>query len=373
YRRTVAHNTLLVYRKGERFFWGENRWEAANDGGQRMDSARFWNTVRSLEDWRRTGDLWDRGSLESLESAPGEYDYASGEGAHAYQPSKLERFARELLYLPRADVVFLLDRVRVGSASDRKVWLLHGVSAPQVEGTARGIGQGGTSYGASSRFQFTDGGGRLVVHPILPVERDVVARGGPGFEFWTPGDEFGGDWGSGRNWPLEPPEGGPLPADPYLKKMWLTFWGEEMKALSPSNRRSVVPGGWRIEISPTRAARDDVFLNVLEIGDQGATPKQIQPVLGYGLAGAAVGGDALVLAASRDEIESAEASVPDLATEALILTGLAPRALYEVQTTSAGAPGSPAFSTSAEASAAGLIHIRWKERDGRLRVRRLRR
>ncbi|HEY5907674.1 MAG TPA: hypothetical protein VIZ31_06485, partial [Vicinamibacteria bacterium] len=103
------------------------------------------------------------------------------------------------------------------------------------------------------------------------------------------------------------------------------------------------------------------------------TPKQIEPVLGYGLAGAAVAGDALVLAATRDEIESGEASVPDLATEALILTGLAPRALYEVQTTSASAPGSPAFRTSAEASAAGLIHVRWKERDGRLRVRRLRR
>ena len=41
YRRTVAHNTLLVYKPGETFFWGENRWPAANDGGQRMDSSRF--------------------------------------------------------------------------------------------------------------------------------------------------------------------------------------------------------------------------------------------------------------------------------------------------------------------------------------------
>ena len=51
YRRTVAHNTMLVYQPGESFFWSENRWPAANDGGQRMDSSRFWNSVRSLEDF----------------------------------------------------------------------------------------------------------------------------------------------------------------------------------------------------------------------------------------------------------------------------------------------------------------------------------
>ena len=66
YRRTVAHNTVLVYQPGETFFWGENKWTAANDGGQRMDSSRFWNSVRSLEDWRRTRDLWDRCQLSPV-------------------------------------------------------------------------------------------------------------------------------------------------------------------------------------------------------------------------------------------------------------------------------------------------------------------
>jgi len=33
--------------------------EAANDGGQRMDSSRFWNTVRSRDDWEKTRDLWE--------------------------------------------------------------------------------------------------------------------------------------------------------------------------------------------------------------------------------------------------------------------------------------------------------------------------
>ena len=63
YRRTVAHNTMLVYKPGERFFWAENLWPAANDGGQRMDSSRYWNTVRSREDFRRTRDLWATGEM----------------------------------------------------------------------------------------------------------------------------------------------------------------------------------------------------------------------------------------------------------------------------------------------------------------------
>jgi hypothetical protein len=373
YRRTVAHNTLLVYRKGERFFWGENKWDAANDGGQRMDSARFWNTVRSLADWRNTRDLWDRGSIETFESVPGTFDYARGDGTRAYSPSKLDRFVRELVYLPRTDVLFVLDRVRATEASDRKVWLLHAVSTPKVEGTPRAVGHGGSSYGAAGLATMEDGGGRLRVHPVLPLERDLVARGGPGFEFWTPGDEYGGDWGSGKSWPLEPAQGGPLPSDPYLRRMWLTFWGEDMKALSPSNRRAVVPGSWRIEISPTRPSREDVFLNVLEIGDVGGPPRTIEKILGYRLAGAAVAGDANVLVATEENAPEAEANVPDVETTALLVTGLASRGYYELQLTSASAPGSPGWRLITEATEAGLIHVPWKEKDGRLRLRRLRR
>jgi hypothetical protein len=90
------------------------------------------------------------------------------------------------------------------------------VSEPRVEGASSGasIGQGGTDYGEASVVTFEDGGGRLRVHPLLPRRRHVIVRGGPGFEFWTPGDERGGAWGSGQNWPLDPPEGGPLPEDP---------------------------------------------------------------------------------------------------------------------------------------------------------------
>jgi hypothetical protein len=372
YRRTVAHNSILVYQPGETFFWGENKWPAANDGGQRMDSSRFWNSVRSLEDWRRTRDLWDRCRMAPVAAEP-EYRYARADATRAYQPSKLELFTRELVHLRKANLLVVFDRVRATDPSYRKAWLLHGVSEPRVEagGAGRPIGQGGTSYRDASAVTFEDGGGRLVVHTLLPREREVIVRGGPGFEFWTPGDERGGAWGSGQNWPLDPPEGGPLPEDPYLRKMWTTFW-DGIDRLSPSNRRAVVPGSWRMEVSPATPQEEDLFLNVLEIGDRGvAGTRRVLAIEGHALAGAAIEGDAVVLFA-EDEAANAEATLPDIETTSLLLTGLEPGAPYEVQVTSSFAPGSPVWRATGEAGDESTLRLPWEGvRDGRLRLRRL--
>ena len=190
YRRTVAHNTMLVYQPGETFFWGENKGTAANDGGQRMDSSRFWNTVRSLEDWRRTRDLWDRGRIAPVAPEP---DLPLRPRRRDRRlPSEQGRALRpRARAAARAVLLVVLDRVRSTDPSYRKAWLLHGVSEPQVEASAAGasVGQGGTAYGDASVVTFEDGQGRLRVHSVLPLERDVVVRGGPGLEFWTPGDE----------------------------------------------------------------------------------------------------------------------------------------------------------------------------------------
>ena len=376
YRRTVAHNTLLVYQPGETFFWGENKWAAANDGGQRMDSSRFWNSVRSLEDWRKTRDLWDRCRMSPVESRPGDYHYAKADATRAYQPSKLDLFTREVVYLEPSRTLVVLDRVRAADASYRKAWLLHGTSAPLVEGPAAGtsIGNGGTSHRNATLATIEDGEGRLRVHTLLPRERDVIARGGPGSEFWTPGDAKGGAWGSGQNWPLEPAEGGPLPDDPYLKEMWTTFWGGDFRALSPSNRRAVVPGGWRLEISPSVPAKDDVFLNVLEIGDRtdATAPRRVATVEGHGVTGASIEGASVVLFAERPTGE-AEATLPAIATVGLLVSGLEPRASYEAQLTSGFAPGSPAWSATAETTDDGTLRVAWDTRqEARLRLRRLR-
>jgi hypothetical protein len=375
YRRTVAHNTVLVYQPGETFFWGENLWPAANDGGQRMDSSRFWNSVRSLEDWERTRDLWDRGRIETFDPAPGCYFYARADGTGAYHPSKVERFVRELLWLPRSNMLFVKDLVRSTDPSSRKAWLLHGVSEPRVTPAAgvapREVGHGGTLHEDAEAVLFEDGGGALRVHALLPRSRDVIVRGGSGFEFWTPGDEFGGDWGSGKNWPLDPPEGGPLPDDPYLKRMFRTFWGQDMDCLSPSNRRAVVPGAWRMEVTPQQPKREDIFLHALEIADRGAPAKTVVRVRGHHLAGAVVEDDAAALFVTVAAPREAEASLPDVATRRLLVVGLEPRATYEAQLTGSYAPGSPQWRRTLAANDAGVLEATWTEKAGRLRLRRV--
>jgi hypothetical protein len=376
YRRTIAHNTLLVYQPGETFFWGENLWPAANDGGQRMDSSRFWNSVRSLEDWARTRDLWARGRMEAYAARPGAYTYARGNGTASYQPSKMRRFVRDMLWLERADVLFVSDDVRAADASFRKAWLLHGVSAPVVEGgdvPLRDIGQGGTSWPKATTATFEEGGGRLRVHAILPQAREVIVRGGPGWEFWTPGDEKGGSWGSGVNWPLDPAEGGPLPPDPTLRQMWKTFWGADLDRLSPSNRRAVVPGGWRLEVRPALAAEDDRFLHALEIGDRGSATLRIERVYGHTLAGAVVDQHGAVLfVTSPAPPAEAEATLPDVAAPMLVLAGLEANGSYEVQMTANAAPGSPVGRVMVRASDAGVARVDLTDRRNvRIRLRRM--
>jgi hypothetical protein len=219
---------------------------------------------------------------------------------------------------------------------------------------------------------FEDGQGRLRVHSLRPREREVIVRGGPGSEFWTPGDERGGPWGSGQNWPLDPPEGGPLPEDPYLLKMWKTFW-DGIDRLSPSNRRAVVPGAWRMEVSPSVPSKDDVFLHVLEIGDRDAgSARKVEAIEGDALDGAAIEGEAVVLFAAG-EPTGAEATLPDVRTRSLLVAGLAPAASYEFQVTSSFAPGAPVWRTTAGTDDAGTLSVPWDAvRAGRLRLRRLR-
>jgi hypothetical protein len=255
------------------------------------------------------------------------------------------------------------------------------VNEPNVVAAERGrdVGHGGTGYNNASTFTYQEGQGRLRVHSLLPREREVVKRGGAGWEFWTPGDEFGGAWGSGKNWPLDPSAGGPLPTDPYLRKMFKTFWGEDFEKLLPSNTRAVVPAAWRVEVSPSKPAKEDFFLHVLEVGDKGDTraPK-VELVDGSNLVGALVEGGTLVLFATIDAVVTeGEVTIPDVETSSLLITGLKPHAKYELQMTGGRANwrgglfnGVPGMNYIGTANESGVMQVTFKgQKDGRLRLR----
>ena len=158
------------------------------------------------------------------------------------------------------------------------------------------------------------------MHSLLPKERVITRRGGKGNEFYTPGDDQGGRWGSGQNWPLEPAEGGPLPEDPKLRHAWKLFWGEDFNKILSSNRKNVVPGSWRVEVSPALPAETDFFLHVLEIGSSGSTGRRRTELLdGVNVQGAALEHGPMVLFSTTGSVvNSGEVSLPDLACESLI-------------------------------------------------------
>ena len=381
YRRTIAHNSILVYDPAEEFFWSDNVLPAANDGGQRMNSSRYWNTIRSRDDFERTRDLWDLGAMRVIDYVPGQYHYALGDATNAFARGKVRTFTRELLYVPGSNLLFVFDRVISVDPSFRKAWLLHGVNPPAVDQDSA-ANPGTKNFPQAKTFRFVDGGGELLVHSLLPSERVVTRRGGIGSEFYTPGNDSGGTWGSGQNWPLEEAAGSSLPEDPKLRHMWKLFWGEDFNRILPSNRKNVIPGSWRIEVSPAKASHEDFFLHVLEIGDADRTGKaRVELLDGISVKGAAFEGGPLVLFNSTGSaLDTAEVSLPEITSDSLLLTGLRPHATYEVNlgglnvssSSTAVLPGVSAGTLRVRANPNGVTKIQSRELGGlRLRLNRI--
>jgi hypothetical protein len=107
--------------------------------------------------------------------------------------------------------------------------------------------------------------------------------------------------------------------------------------------------------------------------------RRVELADGPNLTGAAVEGGVLALFAAADApVTEGEATVPDVLTTALLVTGLVPDAKYELQLTGGRANwrgglynGVPQWQQVATADGSGVLHLpSFKgQRDGRLRLR----
>jgi hypothetical protein len=206
YSRTIAHNSITVYDPNEKFpggAWAADHGEdAANDGGQ----MRLRGPERIAE--LKQSDRWNIGTIAAY--AHDElYTYAVGDATKSYSSAKLRLFRRHFLFLP-PDLFVIFDQVDATDPSFRKAWLLHCVDEPSVSGSVAAI---------------TNGPGRLTVRTVLPENPTITKIGGAGKECWV----------DGRNWPA-------------VEQEW---------------RREA--GSWRLEISPSKPAEEDLFLHVLEV------------------------------------------------------------------------------------------------------------
>jgi len=225
YRRTIAHNSLLVYDPDEKFTWSRSR-ELKNDGGQRLPNN--WNEAHNLavllSRGYKTGEVLGHGYGPDPQTP--DYTYLKGDITEAYS-SKVRSVKRAFVFLnlrsktvPAALIVF--DRVVSANPGFRKYWLLHSMEEPIIKGNV-------TTVSLTQRGWT----GKLVNTTLLPEpdSAELSKVGGPGKEFWVFGENFPNAVSRG---------------DPKLYEI----------------------GEWRVELSPVKPAETDLFLNVVQVMDR---------------------------------------------------------------------------------------------------------
>lgn len=241
FKRTIAHNSLLVYDPSETFacwnYGGGDKTEfATNDGGQRMPGDR-WDTCRSFKDL--LSESYTVGKTLAHEFGPDqqtpEYSYLKGDITKAYT-DKVSDVRRSFVFLnlePKGNadvnpegvvtevpaVLIIYDHIVSADPSFKKFWLLHSIEEPQI----------GKNDFTVTRTRNGDSG-KLYCDVLLPENADIEKVGGPGKEFWVFGENY--------------PNAATTRPD-------------------PCNER----GAWRVEVTPSTEAAEDCFLNVIQIGD----------------------------------------------------------------------------------------------------------
>src|SRR6185503_16397847 len=145
--------------------------------------------------------------------------------------------------------------------------------------------------------------------------------------------------------------------------------------------RAVVPAAWRVEVSPSKPAKEDFFLHLMEITDRGdKRAPRVELVDGSNLVGALIEGGTLTLFATTDgPVTEGEVTIPPVESNSLMISGLKPNGKYELQMTGGRANwrgglfnGVPGGIYIATANSSGVMHLSFKgQKDGRLRLRML--
>ena len=229
YWRTIAHNSLLIFDPAEQF---SPKGDFGNDGGQRLPNHR--SEPRNLGDLLapekgyRTGQVLAHGFGPDAHTP--DYTLLQGDLTAAYS-RKVREVTRAFVFLnlrhphvPAALIV--LDRVISADPAFRKSWLLHTMEEPHLTEGRATVDR--TAHGAQ---------GRLNIDVLLPPAgaANLAKIGGRGREYWVFGENFAND--------VEP---------------------------ARRERTSQETGDWRLELSPQRAAAEDLFLTVMQTTDRTA-------------------------------------------------------------------------------------------------------
>lgn len=218
YHQTLSHNGLLIFDPEEKQYR-----KASNDGGQRYPNEGR-DHPRDLEEL--LSNDYKMGSVTAHEFGPDdispEYSYIAGDITDAYT-DKVSKVTRSMVTFSTGNEIYpcamaVFDRVDSADPGFKKTWLLHTIQEPII------------SKNTITVLRDQDGyNGKMVVESLLPEKSEIAKIGGPGKEFWVES--------VGKNFPMG------------------------------SDREGAEPGAWRIEVSPTKAAKSDEFLHVMTVMD----------------------------------------------------------------------------------------------------------
>ena len=207
FSRTVAHNCVIIRMPGETM-------------------PKYWGSAAPDEEVLPVPN--DGGQNDLLASVlkahveTDDYVYVASDATGAYNSAKASLVMREFVWCA-PDIFIVFDRVNSTDPSYPKTWLYHTAAEPVING---------------KEFSETSQGGKSICRTLLPTDAVYEKIGGPGKQFWS----------DGRNWPLPADKASTVPDEdwPYL-------------------------GQWRMEVKPGTAAKNDMFMHIIQVGDESLT------------------------------------------------------------------------------------------------------
>ena len=204
FARTVAHNCVTVRMPGETF-------------------PKYWGNAAPDEEVLPVPN--DGGQNQLLASVlkthieTDDYVYLASDATGSYNSAKASLVMREFVWCV-PDLFIVFDRVNSTDAAYPKTWLYHTAAEPVIDGL---------------EFSETSQGGKSICRTLFPSDAVLEKIGGPGKQFWS----------DGRNWPLPAEKGTAVPDDDWP-----------------------MVGQWRMEVRPGEARTEDVFMHMIQVGDE---------------------------------------------------------------------------------------------------------
>jgi heparin/heparan-sulfate lyase len=242
FQRTIAHNTLLIRDPNETVLLYGKPVQA--DGGQRFPGDG--GNPGSLEDLKNP--IWHVARVlnHEMDSENGLHAFVTADATAGYGP-KAEMVRRSFVLLKGfggnrsagkpAAVFIVYDRVVSSSPEFEKVWLLHTMEEPDVDGGSFSVTRTGEKYG-----------GCLVSATLLPESAELKKVGGPGAEFLVGDINYatrkGGDAEAGA-WRIEVSSGAEPQSVDFLHALAVY---PERPAAAPEMRRIAGEGIVGVEL-----------------------------------------------------------------------------------------------------------------------------